>query len=107
MVTWPEVASSRPAMRRSTVDLPQPDGPSSTMNSPSRMSRLKSETAVTLPNFLVTLSRTTFGIAFSSERQKASATACPCLLYRFLAKLTLQHRDRGVYGLTPNPLSTG
>ena len=25
--TWPEVTSSRPAMSRSRVDLPQPDGP--------------------------------------------------------------------------------
>ena len=30
----PEVIDSRPAIIRSVVDLPQPDGPSSTMNSP-------------------------------------------------------------------------
>jgi hypothetical protein len=30
---------SRPAIRRSSVDLPQPDGPTKTMNSPERMSR--------------------------------------------------------------------
>ena len=33
---WPSVTSSRPAMQLSSVDLPQPDGPSSTRNSPSR-----------------------------------------------------------------------
>ena len=33
--TAPVVGSSSPAIIRSTVDLPQPDGPSSTMNSPS------------------------------------------------------------------------
>src|SRR4030095_6970264 len=32
---WPSVCVSSPAMMRSSVDLPQPDGPSSTMNSPS------------------------------------------------------------------------
>ena len=30
----PSVTSSRPAIIRSSVDLPQPDGPTSTMNSP-------------------------------------------------------------------------
>ena len=32
---------------RSIVDLPQPEGPTSTMNSPSAISRLKSSTART------------------------------------------------------------
>ena len=35
----PSATSSRPAMALSRVDLPQPDGPSSTMNSPLAMSR--------------------------------------------------------------------
>src|SRR5574337_1221485 len=34
----PSSASSRPAIMRSSVDLPQPDGPTSTQNSPSAMS---------------------------------------------------------------------
>src|ERR1700761_1927163 len=42
----PVVGSSRPAIMRSTVDLPHPDGPSSTMNSPSVTSRLTLSTAV-------------------------------------------------------------
>src|SRR5579864_9186614 len=32
--TWPLVGLSRPAIMRSSVDLPQPEGPSSTRNSP-------------------------------------------------------------------------
>ena len=36
MKTCPSVMSSSPAMQLSRVDLPQPDGPSRTMNSPSR-----------------------------------------------------------------------
>ena len=34
----PEVIASRPATMRSSVDLPQPEGPTMTMNSPSAMS---------------------------------------------------------------------
>ena len=40
MKIWPSDTSSRPAMQLSRVDLPQPDGPSSTRNSPSPTSRL-------------------------------------------------------------------
>ncbi|MNU03652.1 hypothetical protein D3C72_2477490 [compost metagenome] len=36
----PPVISSRPAIMRSNVDLPQPDGPTKTTNSPCLMSRL-------------------------------------------------------------------
>ena len=35
----PEVISSSPAMDLSNVDLPQPDGPTKTMNSPDLISR--------------------------------------------------------------------
>ncbi len=35
MAIVPFVTSSRPAMVRSRVDLPQPDGPTKTQNSPS------------------------------------------------------------------------
>ena len=45
----PEVISSRPAMERSAVDLPQPEGPTSTMNSPSPISRVRSLTPLTPP----------------------------------------------------------
>ena len=34
----PEVIASRPATMRRSVDLPQPEGPTMTMNSPSAMS---------------------------------------------------------------------
>ena len=44
----PVVIGSRPAIMRSTDDLPQPDGPSSTMNSPSPIVRVKSATAGSL-----------------------------------------------------------
>ncbi len=57
--TWtlPESGISKPAIMRSDVVLPQPDGPSSEKNSPALMSSVTASTAVTLPsNVLVTWS---------------------------------------------------
>src|SRR6516165_12770721 len=52
----PDVCRSRPAMILKKVVLPQPDGPSSTKNSPSRTDRLTPSTAVTPPkSFLISL----------------------------------------------------
>src|SRR3954452_197683 len=45
MRSSPDVMSSRPTIMRSSVDFPQPDGPTRIMNSPSAMSRLTSFTA--------------------------------------------------------------
>src|SRR5215468_5728850 len=51
----PAVISSRPATIRSAVVLPQPDGPTSTTNSPSSIVRLRSRTAsLSLPYALLT-----------------------------------------------------
>src|SRR5712691_9120637 len=47
MRIWPSVIDSSPASMRSAVDLPQPDGPTRTMNSLSATSTLKSFTTVT------------------------------------------------------------
>src|SRR5579884_1366382 len=49
----PLVCCSSPQMMRRKVVLPQPEGPSRTMNSPSATVRLMPSTAVTSPNFLV------------------------------------------------------
>ena len=54
MLIVPPDTASRPAIIRSSVDLPQPDGPTRTMNSPSRISRFRSSTALTWPYSLVT-----------------------------------------------------
>ena len=43
------VGLSKPAIMRSSVVLPQPDGPSSEKNSPSRMVRLASSSALNVP----------------------------------------------------------
>src|SRR5690606_11542096 len=49
MKIWPSDTSSRPAMQLSRVDLPHPDGPSSTMNSPCAISRSRCSSTLTLP----------------------------------------------------------
>ncbi len=46
----PSVMSSSPATIRSVVDLPQPEGPTSTRNSPSLMWSEMPRTAVTSPS---------------------------------------------------------
>ena len=46
----PPVISSSPAIMRSVVDLPQPEGPTSTTNSSSAMSRSMPFTACTPPS---------------------------------------------------------
>ena len=50
----PEVGSSKPATMRSTVVLPQPEGPRNETNSPGSTSRLKSWTTVVVPKDLRT-----------------------------------------------------
>ena len=47
ITTLPSVTSSSPAIIRRSVDFPQPDGPTSTMNSPSRMSSVTASIALT------------------------------------------------------------
>src|SRR4051812_37170988 len=48
----PPLISSRPAIMRSRVDLPQPDGPRKTTSSPSLIESDTSRTASTVPNDL-------------------------------------------------------
>ena len=49
MLMLPAVTVSRPAIMRSSVDLPQPDGPSSTVNEPSGIASDTPFTASTPP----------------------------------------------------------
>src|SRR5882757_1920857 len=55
----PWEARSRPASIRSVVVLPQPDGPTSTMNSPSSMCSDRSETDAMSPKYFQTWSKST------------------------------------------------
>src|SRR5690606_38096654 len=51
MATVPLVTVSSPAIMRSRVDLPQPDGPTSTQKCPSGTSKVTPFTASTLPAY--------------------------------------------------------
>ena len=51
----PELIGSSPAIIASSVDLPQPDGPTSTTNSPVSTSRLMSFSTSTAPKLLYSL----------------------------------------------------
>src|SRR5438045_6657088 len=68
MRTVPPSIRSRPARQRSSVVFPQPDGPSRTMNSPSRTSRSKSLSATVLPKTLRTDSNATLDMFRSPTR---------------------------------------
>jgi hypothetical protein len=56
MAMAPSLTCSSPAMMRSSVDFPQPDGPTSTRNSPSGMASSMSCSTCTLPKAFATLS---------------------------------------------------
>src|SRR5579872_7175488 len=86
LTTWPSmeivpwVISSNPAIRRRVVDLPQPEGPTNTRNSPSSTTRLALLTARMLSRFgpvkiLVRFSMTTRAILtfFKVRRRMSSA----------------------------------
>ena len=63
MAITPEVGSSSPAIIRRAVVLPQPDGPTRTMNSPSAMVQVSASTAL-VP----------FGKTFVASWNETSAT---------------------------------
>ena len=69
----PSVGSSKPAIIRSVVVLPEPDGPSIEKNSPSRTSRSMPSTAATSPNRFVTPSSRTAGSVPEAVRAEAAA----------------------------------
>src|SRR5882724_13264194 len=82
----PEVISSSPATMRSVVVLPQPDGPTKTMNSLSRMVRFTSLTACTSSYFLLRSLRTTCAIG-RSPSNRFPEVGCSGLWPPILAQL--------------------
>src|SRR5579883_929891 len=67
----PEVGCSRPAIRRSVVVLPHPEGPTRVSSSPGATVRLRSRTAATpFGKILVTCSRTTSDIGAGSRKTR-------------------------------------
>src|SRR3954468_14784582 len=73
----PAVISSSPAIIRRSVVLPQPDGPTSTMNSPSAIVRLTSSTARTPPaNSLTMCSSSIWAMARNILPDSALCNRC-------------------------------
>src|SRR3982751_6135018 len=70
--TRPPSAASRPAIRRSVVDLPQPEGPSSTLSVPSANRNDTPSTARTLPSAVVQC-LLTFSTAIAATRTDPDA----------------------------------
>src|SRR6478609_11350596 len=56
MRIWPSLMSSKPTIIRSSVDFPQPEGPTRITNSPSAMSRLTPFTARNPSPYCLTMS---------------------------------------------------
>src|SRR6187431_81110 len=84
----PSEISSSPAIIRSDVVLPQPDGPTRTMNSPSWISRFRSLTATTSPYFFQTWSNVTVAM-------RASLLKLPTMTSRTLASADREVRWTG------------
>src|SRR5438045_5115695 len=90
----PAVTSSSPASIRRSVDLPQPDGPTSTRNSPSWISSETSSTAVTVPN------------DFRSEEHTSELQSLRHLVCRLLLEKKKQTQKDTVYELSRATLGT-
>src|SRR2546421_2220177 len=86
--TWPASGRSKPAMTRSVVVFPDPDGPSMVKNSPAAMSRSTPSTATTSPYARRIPERRTAG-AVAGSVPSALRSAC-------VAKCFLENREPAV-----------
>ena len=78
--TRPSSGTSKPAMSRSVVVLPEPDGPSSVKNSPCATSRSTWSTAVKSPKRLTSPARRMSGTPGAAVVRTASAACAPSLM---------------------------
>src|SRR6266496_2936251 len=100
IVILPPEIVSRPASIRRSVVLPQPDGPTRTMNSPLSIVRLTSSTAVTPPeNTLLTPSKTTLLTVRQDNASMTTITAVEALDIRFPTSRSLDGSD----AMNPDP----
>src|SRR5258707_13708567 len=87
MAMLPAVISSRPASIRSSVDLPQPEGPTRTTNSPSLMSKLTPCSTLVVPKDFSTFWNETVAIAIplalhSAGGESTDHIALECVIDR-------------------------
>src|ERR1041385_4942971 len=92
----PPVGCSRPAIMRSSVVLPQPDGPSRTRYSPSRQTRLMPSTAAVAPPNDFRTSRTSTSAIQALLRAADQPLAAPALEDRLDLLLGVGHRLFGL-----------
>src|SRR3954453_10343024 len=90
----PALMFSRPASMRSRVDLPQPEGPTSTTNSPSEMSTLTPCSTSKLPKDLRTFRMSTVAILPPLVGRATVAARSFCLVVRTWSEA----RDGGFLG---------
>src|SRR5262249_14368935 len=95
----PEVMFSSPASMRSKVDLPQPDGPTSTTNSPSSIGMVTPCRTSKLPNDLRTSRIWTDDIHFPPQNFPAAYDECPtaCSCSCFSAFAAAKYDRTGCY----------
>src|SRR5690606_249554 len=95
--TSPSVIDSSPAIRLSTVDLPQPDGPTMVRNSPSATSRSSPRTTSGPPGyFFLTPRNVTFATALPLHRARGEPRNDPALeRQRHRDQRQRDHRRRG------------
>src|SRR5690606_36112945 len=100
----PEVTSSSPAISRRMVDLPQPDGPTKTRNSPSAMSSSTFRMTSVLSNRLVTSFSRPPAIALSLYRAGRETGHQPPLEDQDEGDERHRHDDRGCHDVPPRQL---
>src|SRR5687768_2218869 len=102
----PVVTSSSPAMRRSRVDLPQPEGPTNTTNSPSLIARSTSWITCARPKLLHTPLSVTSAIAPPSALHRAGGEPGDDLSLEHQHQHHHRHRhdDRGGHDRSPREL---
>src|SRR4029450_2984544 len=80
--TSPLVARSRPAAMRRTVVFPDPDGPTTTRNSPSATSRLRSSTATAPPSKTLRRSRNSSSATSAAVPSRDQVPVPECASFR-------------------------
>src|SRR5438128_9416289 len=110
MAPW--VGSSNPPIIRSEVVLPQPEGPSRLKNSPRSISSVRSSTAVTSANRLVTRSSRTSMSAKGAPFVGGVVTVPDCRTPAGVVAMSATYRRQEPWGWAPGaktnePLCTG
>src|SRR3954449_6407085 len=100
----PADASSSPATIRSAVDLPEPDGPTRTVNSPSPISRSSPSTARVPSGKTFETPSNAIEAMLSPHRRDVVAVPEPAALHRPLLRAVVHAHDPEALGVAVLPL---